>query len=145
MRRVLMMDYDLARENFVDMGEMMLRMIYQMNIGWQEFLSFYTNLNVQRKAFDEKFQEDKRIGEEIPDPDESSSDDEYNKPLTEAQLPPRNSIRLTSAYRDLQKVDDDEMGQKLLNNNGGNTGINGVSDNIKVDDDEERKEGDDML
>lgn len=30
MRRVMMMDYDLARDNFVDMGEMMLRMIYQV-------------------------------------------------------------------------------------------------------------------
>lgn len=46
MKRVVMMDYDLGRENFVDMGEMMLRLIYQMNIGWQEFLSFYTGLNV---------------------------------------------------------------------------------------------------
>jgi len=32
MRRVMMMDYDLSRDNFVDMGEMMLRMIYQVNI-----------------------------------------------------------------------------------------------------------------
>ena len=44
-----MMEYDLGRENFVNMGEMMLRMIYQMNIGWQEFLAFYTGLNVVRK------------------------------------------------------------------------------------------------
>lgn len=29
-KRVMMMDYDLARENFIDMGEMMLRMIYQV-------------------------------------------------------------------------------------------------------------------
>ena len=128
-----MMDYDLARENFVDMGEMMMRMIYQMNIGWQEFLSFYTNLNLVRKQYDERFQEEKRIGEEIPDPDESSSDDEYNQPLNEASLPPRNSIRLTSAYRQLQ-VDDDGKAQQLLVNGNGN---------IKVDD-EERKEGDNL-
>eukprot|EP00347_Sterkiella_histriomuscorum_P002889 403366404 len=132
-KRVLMMDYDLARENFVDMGEMMMRMIYQMNIGWQEFLSFYTNLNLVRKQYDERFQEEKRIGEEIPDPDESSSDDEYNQPLNEASLPPRNSIRLTSAYRQLQ-VDDDGKAQQLL--------VNGNS-NINVDD-EERKEGDNL-
>jgi len=49
-----------------------------MNIGWQEFLSFYTNLNVTRKQFDEKFSEEKGIGEEIEDPNASSSDDEYN-------------------------------------------------------------------
>jgi len=72
-----------------------------MNIGWQEFLSFYTNLNVTRKQFDEKFSEEKGIGEEIEDPNASSSDDEYNQPLNEASLPPRNSQRLTSAYRNL--------------------------------------------
>lgn len=49
-----------------------------MNIGWQEFLSFYTNLNVVRKKFDEKFQEEKGIGEEVEDPNGSSSDDDYN-------------------------------------------------------------------
>lgn len=60
-----MNDYDMARENFVNMGEMMMRLIYQvrdyrqltiqMNIGWQEFLGFYTGLNTVRKTFDEKF------------------------------------------------------------------------------------------
>lgn len=63
-----MNDYDLARENFVNMGEMMMRLIYQMNIGWQEFLGFYTGLNVKRKEYDEKFVEQKGIGEEIEDP-----------------------------------------------------------------------------
>lgn len=29
-RRVLMMDYDLAKDNFVDMGEMMMRIIHQV-------------------------------------------------------------------------------------------------------------------
>jgi len=99
MKRVVMMDYDLARENFVDMGEMMLRLIYQMNIGWQEFLSFYTGLNVQRKQFDEKYQEEKGIGEEIPDGDLSFSDDEYNQPLNDMNLPPKNqNPRLSTAY-----------------------------------------------
>ena len=32
------MNYDLARENFVDMGEIQIRTIYDMNIKWQEFL-----------------------------------------------------------------------------------------------------------
>lgn len=35
-----------------------------MNIGWQEFLSYYTGLNVNRKKYDEKFTEIKAIGEE---------------------------------------------------------------------------------
>lgn len=56
-KRVVMNDYDLARENFVNMGEMMMRLIYQTNIGWQEFLGFYTGLNQQRRQYDEKFQE----------------------------------------------------------------------------------------
>jgi len=30
-----------------------------MNIGWQEFLSFYTGLNVARKEYDERFQKKK--------------------------------------------------------------------------------------
>ena len=55
-----------------------------MNIGWQEFLSFYTGLNVTRKQFDEKFQEEKGIGEETEDNDLSLSDDEYNQPLNDA-------------------------------------------------------------
>ncbi|CDW76278.1 px domain containing protein [Stylonychia lemnae] len=148
-RRVMMMDYDLARDNFVDMGEMMLRMIYQMNIGWQEFLSFYTNLNVVRKQFDEKFQEDKGIGEEIDDPNHSSSDDEYNQPLNEASLPPRNSNRLTHAYKDLL-VNDEEKAERLLgdDNQLNNTdhaqeqtqyNEGGQKNQIEFEDDEERK------
>lgn len=34
MKRVTMMNYDMGRELFVNLGEMMLRIIYQMNIGW---------------------------------------------------------------------------------------------------------------
>ena len=29
-----MNDYEMARENFVNMGEMMMRLNYQQNIGW---------------------------------------------------------------------------------------------------------------
>jgi hypothetical protein len=81
-----MNDYDLARENFVNMGEMMMRLIYQvrfpfiekilqMNIGWQEFLGFYTGLNVVRKKHDETFIEQKGIGEEIEDPNNSGDEE----------------------------------------------------------------------
>lgn len=65
-----------------------------MNIGWQEFLAFYTGLNVHRKKYDEKFTEEKGIGEEVDDPNDNSSDDEYNQPLNDATLPPKNP-RLT--------------------------------------------------
>jgi hypothetical protein len=85
-KRTVMNDYDLARENFVNMGEMMMRLIYQvrfpfiekilqMNIGWQEFLGFYTGLNVVRKKHDETFIEQKGIGEEIEDPNNSGDEE----------------------------------------------------------------------
>jgi hypothetical protein len=54
-----------------------------MNIGWQEFLGFYTGLNVTRKAFDEKFQESRGIGEEIDDPNLSDGDGEEAKETAE--------------------------------------------------------------
>jgi len=63
-----MNDYEMARENFVNMGEMMMRLIYQQNLGWQEFLGFYTGLNAVRKQYDEKYAEQRGIGEEIDDP-----------------------------------------------------------------------------
>jgi hypothetical protein len=67
-KRATMNDYEMARENFVSMGEMMMRLIYQQNLGWQEFLGFYTGLNVVRKQYDEKYAEQRGIGEEIDDP-----------------------------------------------------------------------------
>jgi hypothetical protein len=54
-----------------------------MNIGWQEFLGFYTGLNVTRKEFDEKFQESRGIGEEIDDPNLSDGDGEEAKETVE--------------------------------------------------------------
>lgn len=53
----------------------MMRLIYQMSIGWQEFLGFYTGLNQTRKEFDEKFQEQRGIGEETDDPLAEESED----------------------------------------------------------------------
>lgn len=73
-KRVALNDYEMARENFVNMGEMMMRLIYQMNIGWQEFLGFYTGLNQQRKEYDEKFAENRGIGEEVEDPNDPAED-----------------------------------------------------------------------
>jgi len=71
-RRVNMLHYDLARENFVDMGEIQIRSIYDLNIKWQEFLGFYTGLNLERKKYDKKYEIDNKIGEEI----EEDLDDE---------------------------------------------------------------------
>jgi hypothetical protein len=47
-----------------------------MNIGWQEFLGFYTGLNVKRKEYDEKFVEQKGIGEEIEDPNNQGDEED---------------------------------------------------------------------
>lgn len=44
----------------------------QMNIKWQEFLQFYTGLNVERKDYDRKFLQDHRIGEEAANSEDSS-------------------------------------------------------------------------
>ena len=68
-----------------------------MNIGWQEFLGFYTGLNVTRKEFDEKFQESRGIGEEIDDPNLSDGDGEEAKETAE-QYP-----RFSVAYKAMAK------------------------------------------
>lgn len=36
-----------------------------MTIKWQEFLQFYTGLNSDRKDYDEKYEKETGIGEEI--------------------------------------------------------------------------------
>lgn len=61
------MNYDMGREVCVNVGEMLLRIIYQMNLGWQEFLQYYTGTNTDRKAYDEKFFEERGIFEEAED------------------------------------------------------------------------------
>jgi len=52
-RRVTMADYTMAREHFVDMGEQMHRHIYEINLGWGQFLDFYSDLNNARKEQDD--------------------------------------------------------------------------------------------
>ena len=65
-----MIDYAMAREHFVDLGEQMHRHIYDVNLGWGQFLDFYSDLNNARKENDEKYIERNYIGEEIPEPEE---------------------------------------------------------------------------
>jgi hypothetical protein len=43
-----------------------------VNIKWQEFLQFYTGLNVERKEYDKKFLLDHRIGEEAVNSEDSA-------------------------------------------------------------------------
>ena len=48
----------------------MHRHIYDINLGWGQFLDFYSDLNNARKENDEKYVERNYIGEEIAEPDE---------------------------------------------------------------------------
>jgi len=71
----------------------MHRHIYDVNLGWGQFLDFYSDLNNARKESDEKYVEKNYIGEEIPEPDETplqnndlldnydQYDDGYGKPV----------------------------------------------------------------
>lgn len=70
-RRTVMMDYTMAREAFIDVGEQIQRHIYEINNGWGQFLDFYTDLNNARKEQDDTFVEKNYIGEEIPEPEEN--------------------------------------------------------------------------
>lgn len=45
-----------------------------MNIKWQEFLSFYTGLNLERKQYDKKYEEEHKIGEELDDEELDGND-----------------------------------------------------------------------
>ena len=72
-----------------------------MNIGWQEFLGFYTGLNVVRKEYDEKFQEQKGIGEECDDPN-NSDEEEQQQPAAE----PRG---FTVAYKKMESDAKNEL------------------------------------
>lgn len=79
-RRTTMMDYCMAREHFVDMGEQMVRHIYDINQGWGSMLDFYSDMNNARKEFDDKYVERTFIGEELDELDANElSNIEENK------------------------------------------------------------------
>lgn len=61
----------MAREHFVDMGEQMVRHIYDINQGWGSMLDFYSDMNNARKEFDDKYVERTFIGEELDELDEN--------------------------------------------------------------------------
>ena len=69
-RRVTMINYTMARENMIDLGEQMHRHIYDMTLNWGQFLDFYSDLNNARKENDDKYVEMSYIGEEVDEPDE---------------------------------------------------------------------------
>lgn len=77
-RRVTMINYTMAREHFVDMGEQVHKHIYDLNLAWGQFLDFYSDLNNARKAHEDDFSDRQYIGEELQEPDE--------QPLTNDEL-----------------------------------------------------------
>ena len=75
-RRVTMINYTMAREYFMDMGEQVHKHIYDMNLSWGRFLDFYSDLNNARKAHEDNFVERQYIGEELVEPDEQPATNE---------------------------------------------------------------------
>ena len=66
-----MINYTMAREHFIDMGEQVHKHIYDINLAWGQFLDFYSDLNNARKAHEDSFVERQYIGEELVEPDEN--------------------------------------------------------------------------
>jgi hypothetical protein len=127
-----------------------MRLIYQTNIGWQEFLGFYTGLNQTRKDYDEKFSEQRGIGEEIDDPQNSDGEGEENGQLSaseQASQYPRFSVAYRSMpapHRASQQVAIDMQVPLLANDTHAeeqqhNVKINGSDASGLLEEDEERK------
>jgi len=79
-RRVLMLDYTMAREHFVDMGEQMLRHIYEINQAWASMLNFYSDLNNARKEQDDSWVLQQGILEDHFEPDQANKILKYEAP-----------------------------------------------------------------
>jgi len=77
---VLMLDYTMAREHFVDMGEQMLRHIYEINQAWASMLNFYSDLNNARKEQDDSWVLQQGILEDHFEPDQANKIPKYEAP-----------------------------------------------------------------
>ena len=66
-----MINYTMAREHFIDMGEQVHKHIYDINLAWGQFLDFYSDLNNARKVGEDDFMDRQYIGEELVEPDEN--------------------------------------------------------------------------
>ena len=53
-KRTFAIDYEIARGTTINLGEMLLRLTYQISNGWQSVLQRYSVLNEERKAEDER-------------------------------------------------------------------------------------------
>ena len=69
-RRTVMVDYCLAREALIDMGEQMHCQVSDVAQGWNHFVSYYSDLNNARKEQDSNYVLAHGIGEETEEPDD---------------------------------------------------------------------------
>jgi hypothetical protein len=53
-KRTFAIDYEIARGTAINLGEMLLRLTYQLTNGWQDVLSRYSTLNEERRLEDER-------------------------------------------------------------------------------------------
>jgi len=67
LRRVTMLNYNMAREIFVNVGEMVTMTLGQLQEKWADFLKYYTGLNEERKRDEWTFQMDRGLLEEHED------------------------------------------------------------------------------
>jgi len=72
-KRTTMLDYAMAREHFVDMGEQTHRHFHDVTQAWGNFLDFYSDLNKARKEKDDDYVDRHLIGEELVEPDEQNA------------------------------------------------------------------------
>lgn len=65
-----MVDYTMARECLIDMGEQMNHHVTEVGQGWHQFTNYYSDLNNARKEQDTNYAIFEGIGEEIAEPDD---------------------------------------------------------------------------
>jgi hypothetical protein len=53
-KRTFAIDYEMARGTTINLGEMLLRLTYQISNGWLDILSRYSNMNEDRRMEDER-------------------------------------------------------------------------------------------
>ena len=100
-RRVTMINYTMAREHFIDMGEQVHKHIYEINLAWGQFLDFYSDLNNARKAHEDNFVERQHIGEELVEPDERPvTNDDLIDNFGEGEEEPFNNKDFFNAFDD---------------------------------------------
>ena len=97
-----MLDYAMAREHFVDMGEQTHRHFHDVTQAWGNFLDFYSDLNKARKEKDDDYVDRHLIGEELVEPDEQNQFDAVDDDLYDEYEsgPVNNSLSVDGKQRE---------------------------------------------